>query len=804
MTSVITFTPISGCHSEGPLCYLLEIDGVTLMLDCGLPETDDPDQLLKIDALLQKVDAVLLTHPTLAHIGGYVRFHNRYIQTTTAAASATAHPIPVYATIPLQNMGRMLMLDLYYAKQDAAAATNHQRFTNETEAEVGDLTQATIRAAFDHLTPLRYSQPINLPGFVRIRFYKACSRPLVRGDICSLGSDGSCQGISVTAYGAGHTVGGTIWKIRKATDEIVYAPDFNHRKERHLNGAVPAFAPDHGGPIPLYRFNSRARLLSRQSIAATLEGEAGGGTVLLPVDSSARVLEVAFLLDQLWQEHGHLCSFPIVLLSSCAPTTLKYAKSMLEWMGGHLAEQFGNTRENPLDLNIKLCRRVEELARFPGPKVVLATFDSLELGAARQVFSQIAADPKHKVILTSRGAPGTLARLLFDKVVEASAPGLEHHDVLTPTDVHLELGLSIITKVPLEGTELMEFRALEQQRLEREAEQAAALARSKHIMEGESSDSESDDGGADMAELLSRQFDVYVREGAVKKGGYARAPFRMYPYLERKRKFDDYGESINPTSYATKPEAIAAKRERLGDPEDVPEVEEPEPAVEPEPEPMKAVQEHVQISLACSLQFIGLEGRSDGRSLKTILAQLAPRKLILVHGTTESTTHLADYCRGHPTLAKSDVLMPEISGQLTVAAASFLYPIKICDALLKSLRFHKYDDYELARVHGVIQYDDPALEETRATGSLPVLGSIGPNEAATPSPAPVMVGEVRFAELKKLLQQEGLRAEFQDEGVLVCNDVISIRKDDDGKMVLEGGLCSDYYQVRRLLYSQQA
>ena len=33
-------------------------------------------------------------------------------------------------------------------------------------------------------------------------------------------------------------IGGTIWKIKKETEEIVYAVDYNHKKERHLNPTV--------------------------------------------------------------------------------------------------------------------------------------------------------------------------------------------------------------------------------------------------------------------------------------------------------------------------------------------------------------------------------------------------------------------------------------------------------------------------------------------------------------------------------------------------------------------------------------
>jgi len=44
-------------------------------------------------------------------------------------------------------------------------------------------------------------------------------------------------GLTITPLPAGHMIGGTIWKIVKVGEEdIVYATDFNHKKERHLNG----------------------------------------------------------------------------------------------------------------------------------------------------------------------------------------------------------------------------------------------------------------------------------------------------------------------------------------------------------------------------------------------------------------------------------------------------------------------------------------------------------------------------------------------------------------------------------------
>lgn len=33
-------------------------------------------------------------------------------------------------------------------------------------------------------------------------------------------------------------IGGAVWRITKGEEEIVYAVDFNHKKERHLNGCT--------------------------------------------------------------------------------------------------------------------------------------------------------------------------------------------------------------------------------------------------------------------------------------------------------------------------------------------------------------------------------------------------------------------------------------------------------------------------------------------------------------------------------------------------------------------------------------
>lgn len=40
----------------------------------------------------------------------------------------------------------------------------------------------------------------------------------------------------------------------------------------------------------------------------------------------------------------------------------------------------------------------------------------------------------------------------------------------------------------------------------------------------------------------------------------------------------------------------------------------------------------------------------------------------------------------------------------------------------------------------------------------------------------VFVGDVRLSEFRRILQAEGISAEFKGEGVLVCNDSVAVRK----------------------------
>ena len=68
------------------------------------------------------------------------------------------------------------------------------------------------------------------------------------------------------------------------------------------------------------------------------------GNVLLPVDTSGRVLELLVTMDQYWIENK--ISFTIAFLSYQSYNTIEFAKSQLEWMSDAVVSAFDLRREN--------------------------------------------------------------------------------------------------------------------------------------------------------------------------------------------------------------------------------------------------------------------------------------------------------------------------------------------------------------------------------------------------------------------------------------------------------------------------
>ncbi|CAN4087744.1 unnamed protein product [Withania somnifera] len=586
MGTSVHVTPLCGVYNENPLSYLVSIDGFNFLIDCGWNDHFDTSLLQPLSRVASTVDAVLLSHPDTFHLGAL-----------PYAMKQLGLSAPIYATEPVYRLGLLTMYDQYLSRKQVS--------------EFDLFTLDDIDSSFQNVTRLTYSQNHYMSG--------------------------EGEGIVIAPLVAGHLLGGTSWRITKDGEDVIYAVDFNHRKERHLNGTVlESFVR----PAVLITdaFNALNNQPSRRQrdqefLDAIEETVNVGGNVLLPVDTAGRVLELILTLEQHWTRKQ--LSTPIYFLSYVSSSTIDYVKSFLEWMSDSIAKSFEHTRDNAFLLRkIKLVISKSALEEAPGPKVVMASMASLEAGFSHDLFVEWAADPKNLVMFTERGQFGTLARVL-----QSDPP---------PKAVKVTMS----RRIPLVGEELAAYEE-EQERIKRDEALKATL-----VKEEESKASV----GVDVVTSDPMVIDANASHPFSNAAGLHSGAFKdmvIDGFIPPPYSWDDFGEVINPDDYVVK----ADKMEQL------------------------------------SMHVDGdLNGRLDEGSANLIL-DTTPSKVVsseltvLVHGSAEATEHLKQHCLKH---VCPHVYAPQLEETIDVTSDLCAYKVQLSEKLMSQVIFKKLGDYEIA------------------------------------------------------------------------------------------------------------
>ncbi|KZT38353.1 hypothetical protein SISSUDRAFT_1021621 [Sistotremastrum suecicum HHB10207 ss-3] len=906
---MITFSPLSGGAASTvnpPLAYLLQVDEVRILLDCGSPDwnlespsssssdTQEPWQsyCTALKNFAKTVDLVLLSHGDLSHSGLY--------------AYARAHwglSAPAYCTLPVQSLLKISTLE----EIETLRAEEDVGDVEPTENEEGSTprpstkhkwiaTPLEVTNAFEALIPLRYSQPTHLQG--------------------------KCQGLTITAFAAGHTLGGAIWKIRSpSSGTIIYAVDFNHTRERHLDGTVllrSTSGADFGVFEPLARPDllitdaDRALVIgSRRKerdatfldvITTTLNNR---HSVLLPSDASTRLLEVLTLLDQHWAFSK--LRYPICLVSRTSHEMLTSVRSMMEWLGGTISKEDLGVRENgrgaqgrrrdDIDEEQALgafALRFKHLELFSSPralldrysskepKVLIAVPLSLSSGFSRQIFSEFALIPENIVLLTSRAPQGTLSDRLFDfwSSQQSDSDKWEKGKVGKVVKLNGSMKLKMNAKIPLQGLELEEFQRKEKLAKDRKAAQQATLAREQRMLEADEEDSESDDDsddqdsdgdtnndrgmsvdgataantgtfaepGAGGAKISSRSigaigdstewafeaddtakqisYDIYLKGNVSRTTSFFKTTsgttprFRMFPFVERKKRIDEFGEIVDVGMWLRKGKLLEEEAEE----EDARETKKRKLDEEPKvaETPCKYVSSEQDVQTNCQLLFIDMEGLNDGRAMKTIVPQVNPRKMIIVKASEAAANALIQSCGSIRSMTK-DIYAPKDGTDVQIGQHTNSFSISLSDELLATVTMSTVEDSEVGFVSGRVT--------AHVSSSIPVLEPLAPDSGdlikgvSEPTssqgvgalPKSTLIGDLKLTALKSRLAKQGISAEFVGEGILVCgvgsssnddsassDDAVAVRKTTGGQVIIEGTASQVYYSVRKEIYALHA
>jgi len=742
MTSIIKLLPLSGGGDESPHCYLLEVDGFNFLLDCGWDEKFSMEYIKELKKHVSKIDAVLLSYPDCMHLGALPYLVGKLGLTC-----------PIYATVPVYKMGQMFLYDIHQARH---------------KIEEFDLfTLDEVDQSFEQITQLKHNQPFSLKG---------------KG-----------QGLVITPMAAGHMIGGTLWKIVKDGEEdIVYAVDYNHKKERHLNGCDIDKLP-RPSLLITDSYNAtyvqpRRRIRDEKLMTNILSTLRNSGNVLVCVDTAGRVLELAHMIDQLWStKESGLLAYSLALLNNVSFNVVEFAKSQIEYMSEKLLKNFGEKKNNPFQFkHLKYCHSMAEVNKVPAPKVVLASMPDMECGFARDLFLTWCTNPKNSIILTSRSSPGTLGMDLINNGGDRV------------------MNLEVKRRIKLTGSELDEYR-----RVEKEKNKKIHNSLVEEALDEESdSDDEMDDGEKTKHDIMMRQ------DSAVKKTGFFKSNksrYPMFPFHEEKIKVDDYGEIIRMEDFMMD----TTEQTQLLQDETVEEREEEVP--EASEVPTKCVSTWQNFHVKANVQWIDFEGRTEGDSIKKLLWGLKPRRVILVRGDQDNTREMTEFCRellGTNESGKSMVFAPANGQVVDVTTERFIYQVRLRDGLVSTLQFNKGRDGYLAWLDGVIRMveedkadivpaGDDEEEEKDDKPVIPVLEPVPSDQLQGHQTN--FVNELKLSDFKLVLTRNGIPSEFQ-QGNLLCgqSNNVMLKRHDSGRVTIEGCVSDDYYVIRELLYQQYA
>ncbi|KAH8619021.1 Metallo beta lactamase superfamily domain [Trypanosoma vivax] len=334
-------------HAGTPMAYLIEIDGVRILMDCGWT---DEFRVSHLDALMphiKDVHAVLFSTPEMCSCGA-LPFVMDHVPpgTHVAAAGATT------------KMGLHGVLHPFLYQ-----FSNRQTWQLESGTEF-ELTVDKIYSAFRSV-----KEPYG--GKVTI----------------------SHKDVAVECFPVftGRMLGGYGWLIKYQIDELFYCPDFSLKPSYVLNRFVPPTTATvlfidgsplrHGGGGGR-RYEEHLNAFIRDVLGTLRNGK----DVLIPVSVAGRGLEVLAIVTHLLTEKGS-DSYTVVLAALQAAEIISKAGTMTEALRDEVI-----LSEQQLFANVVTCKTAQEVLTVPGPKVCVADGETLGYGIAAELLEYFLQD----------------------------------------------------------------------------------------------------------------------------------------------------------------------------------------------------------------------------------------------------------------------------------------------------------------------------------------------------------------------------------------------------------------------------